>query len=123
MRLKKMTDPTQVFVVASMTRPDHDVDVAELSRIHRTQGYSKVAVHYVLARDGTLQPGRPLDEPGCLANSRNSSTVQVCLIGGVDADLMPASNFTPQQRAALTELVERLGLPVVFAPSCPIQEL
>lgn len=123
MRLKKMTEATRLFVLASMTRPDHTVDARELARIHRTQGYSKIAVHYVIERDGTVQPGRELDEPGCLAARFNTSAIQVCLIGGVDSDLSPEINFTPQQRESLTALVDKHGLPVVFSACCPLQEL
>jgi hypothetical protein len=123
MRLKKLAHPNFLFVVASMTRPEHLVDTSELARLHRTQGYSKIAVHFVIERDGSIHEGRPVDEPGCLAASLNSSAIQVCLIGGVDADLTPTCNFTPQQRASLEELAENFGLPAVFAPACPLKEL
>ncbi|MBB4722626.1 MULTISPECIES: N-acetylmuramoyl-L-alanine amidase [Xanthomonas] len=123
MRLKKMANPDQLFVTASMTRPDHSVTGAELARIHRSQGFSKIAVHYVIERDGTVFDGRGLDEPGCLAARANDRSIQACLVGGVDDALTPTNNFSKQQRMALRRVVRKHGLPVVFDRVCPLQEI
>ncbi|WP_369933902.1 N-acetylmuramoyl-L-alanine amidase [Xanthomonas tesorieronis] len=117
-----MTSPDQLFVTASMTRPDHKVTGAELARIHRSQGFSKIAVHFVVERDGTVHHGRTLDEPGCLAAGANHRSLQVCLVGGVDESLTPTDNFSEQQRSALRRLVRKHGLPVAFDRVCPLQE-
>ena len=123
MRLKKMTTVDQLFVTASMTRPEHKVTGPELERIHRSQGFSKIAVHFAIERDGTVYSGRALDEPGCLAASANHRSIQVCLIGGVDESLAPTDNFTQQQKRALRRLKSAQGLPVVFAQVCPLKEI
>lgn len=118
MRLKKLASVELLFVLASMTRPAHPVNTTELARIHRTQGFSKIAVHFVIERDGTVHPGRAKDEPGCMAPGSNHRALQVCLIGGVDEALVPADTFTKQQRSALRRLVKDLQLPVVFDRTC-----
>lgn len=113
MRLKKLSNPTDLVALASMTRPDHAVDASELARIHRVQGYSRIAVHFVIERDGRVVEGRPTELPGCLAGPRrNATALQACLIGGLDAGLCPANTFTPEQYASLTSLAERLQLPL-----------
>ncbi len=122
MRLKKMASVEQLYVMASMTRPTHAVTGKELERIHRTQGYSKIAVHFVIERDGTVYTGRASDEPGCLAPGSNHRSLQVCLIGGVDDGLVPTDTFSKQQKSALRKLVKQHRLPVVFDRACPIQE-
>ncbi len=118
-----MTTVDQLYVVASMTRPLHMVTGAELERIHRSQGFSKIAVHFVIERDGTVFTGRPLPEPGCLAANANHRSIQVCLIGGVDAALVPTNDFSPQQLETLRSLVRQHGLPVVFEAGCPLQDI
>ncbi|MGO1069511.1 hypothetical protein [Lysobacter sp. CA199] len=118
MRLKKMASAELLYVLASMTRPTHEVNAAELARIHRTQGFSKIAVHYVIERDGSVHTGRASDEPGCLAPGSNHRALQVCLIGGLSEALVPADTFTPQQRSALRALEKSLQLPVVFDRAC-----
>lgn len=123
MRLRKMTSVDRMFVLASMTRPPHTETGAELAHIHRTQGFSKIAVHFVIEHDGTVYTGRALDEPGCLAPGSDHCSLQVCLIGGVTDALVPADTFTKQQKTALRRLAKAHRLPVVFDRRCPLQEL
>lgn len=119
MRLKKLASVDTLYVLASMTRPSHPVNTAELARIHRTQGFSKIAVHYVIERDGSTHAGRPADEPGCMAPGMNHRALQVCLIGGIDEALVPSDTFSPQQRAALRQVMDNhRDLAVVFDRTC-----
>lgn len=119
MKLKPLTSADSLFVVASMTRPAQAATGRDLALIHRNQGYSRIAVHFVIERDGALFEGRPLNLPGALAGKRNTSAYQVCLLGGVNDAMEPEANFTAEQLTTLTELEQRLGLPVVFAPHFP----
>lgn len=119
MRLRKMESVDQLFVLASMTRPTHKVTGKELERIHRSQGFSKIAVHFVIERDGTLFKGRPDDEPGCLAPGANHRSLQVCVVGGIDDALAPTDNFTKQQKASLRKLIANCHLPVVYDRTYP----
>lgn len=119
MKLKPLTDVEQLFVVASMTRPEKAETGRDLELLHRNQGYSRIAVHYVIERSGNVYAGRPLTMPGVLAGKRNTSTIQVCLLGGVDDAMRPADNFTELQIKALGLLAEKHDLPIVFAPDFP----
>ncbi len=119
-----MESVDSLFVTASMTRPDHEVNAKELERIHRTQGYSRIAVHFVIERDGSLAEGRPLDLPGCLAGPHlNPRAIQVCLIGGVDESLIPADNFTPEQRETLRRLHGERQLTLAVDRTNPLKEI
>lgn len=119
MRLKPLESVEALYVLASMTRPDQIKTGEELARFHRSQGYSKIAVHFVVERDGTVYEGRPVTQPGALAGKLNQSSLQVCLLGGVNDALEPADNFTPEQHAAVRRLADERGLPVVRAPDFP----
>jgi len=78
-RLKPLESVEALFVLASMTRPEQVTTGEELARLHRSQGYSKIAVHFVIERDGSIYDGRPLNQPGALAGKHNQSAYQVCL--------------------------------------------
>ncbi len=119
MRLKPLTSVDTLFVVASMSRPDQITTGDELARVHRNQGYSKIACHFVIERDGELYLGRPLNQPGTLAGKLNNSAYQVCLLGGVDDAMKPADNFTDAQRETLGRLIAQYGYPVVWAHDFP----
>jgi len=119
MRLKPLQSVEMLYVCASMTRPDEIRTGAQLAHRHRFQGYSRVAVHYVIEGDGTVCPGRPLNQPGVLAGADNARAWQVCLLGGVDDSLRPADTFTPEQYAALRQLMTDADKPAVYSPDWP----
>lgn len=119
MRLKPLTSVDTLYVAASMSRPEQITTGDELARVHRNQGYSKVACHFVIERDGELYLGRPLTLPGALAGKLNQSAYQVCMLGGVDDAMNPTDNFTPAQRETLGRLIAQFGHPVVWAPDFP----
>lgn len=119
MRLRPLVSVDTLYVAASMTRSSQVETGAELERIHRNMGYSKLACHFVIERSGRVHEGRPLAEPGALAGKLNSHAYQVCLLGGVDDAMKPSADFTKSQLNALARLEKRFGLPVVYAPDFP----
>lgn len=106
--LRKET--THIVVHCSATRPEQDVGVREIDRWHRQRGFLRIGYHYVIRRDGTVEIGRGIEEIGAHVEGHNKSTIGVCLVGGVDAnDINKAeNNFTPEQFAALAELLRGL---------------
>jgi hypothetical protein len=119
MRLKPLASADTLFVAASMTRPDVLVTGRDLERAHRNQGYSSIACHFAIERNGFVHEGRPLNHPAALAGKLNSHSYQVVLLGGVNDALAPEHNFTKAQTRALDRLRKRFGLPVVYAPDFP----
>jgi hypothetical protein len=67
------------------------------------RGYKSLAVHYLIAPDGTIWTGRPLNEPGTHTAGKNKTTVGVMLI--LDGDKELPSN---PQREALVALLKAL---------------
>ena len=61
--------------------------------------------------DGDIQQGRELDEIGAHCRGLNSTSVGVCLVGGVNAEGEPESNFSDKQWASLEECIKDLLLP------------
>ena len=68
----------------------HDVPWVEIDRWHRERGFRQIGYHYVIRRDGTIEPGRPLSLIGAHARSpkpsRNTSHIGVCLTGDYSRD-------------------------------------
>ena len=70
---------------------------------------SEVIIHcFVIALDGTVEPGRPLDMTGAHCIGHNRRSIGICYVGGLDAAGHPADTRTPAQRRALAELLARL---------------
>ncbi|MBS7457674.1 N-acetylmuramoyl-L-alanine amidase [Coralloluteibacterium stylophorae] len=117
----KLEAPSVLFVTATMTSPTVSADLGAegVALMHRRQGFSQIAAHYVIKRDGTVEPGRPLDTPGVLAGPRNTSAIQVLLIGGVNRSLEPTHDFTAAQLSALEGLRLSHALPVEYGRDYP----
>lgn len=94
----------------SATPPNLDIGAAEIDRWHRRRGWRGIGYHFVVRRNGLVEPGRPLDSVGAHARGANQDSVGLCLIGGVTQTrpLRPEANFTPAQLDALAELIADL---------------
>jgi hypothetical protein len=122
-KIKALDTIERIFVTCSMTAPSADIGVEELARAHRRQGYSEVAVHYVIRRDGIVEKGRDESVRGAAAPTHASSSLQVCLIGGLTEFLETKGNFTKEQMKVLRLAKELRGVPLVFGHEPPLLAL
>jgi N-acetylmuramoyl-L-alanine amidase len=97
-----------VHCSASQPNAKPPVTAAVIDRWHRERGFRKIGYHFVIRRDGVVEPGRTLDEIGAHVEGFNAVSVGVCLAGGVDANLKPEDNFTSQQKDVLAKLLAGL---------------
>ena len=96
----------ELVVHCSATTAGKPFTVKDIDRWHRSQGWDGVGYHYVITLDGTIEPGRELEEVGSHVKGHNANSIGICLIGGVDAGGKPANTFNARQFDAL-ELVLR----------------
>lgn len=97
-------DPSKVAYIAvhcSASPPSVYVDAKVIDRWHRNNGFFKIGYHFVIKRDGTVEKGRELHEVGAHVAGFNSSSIGICLVGGVDEKGNPANNFTEDQLRSL----------------------
>lgn len=109
MKFKPLVDVRYLVVHCAATSSNVDVGVEEIDRWHRQRGFFSCGYHYVIRRNGTVEDGRPLDQPGAHARQYNSVSLGVCLVGGVNGvdknadgritadEFVPEANFTPEQ--------------------------
>lgn len=53
----------------------------EIDAEHRAEGWSMIGYNFVIAGDGTVYEGRPLDVVPSAAYGRNAQSIDVCLLG------------------------------------------
>lgn len=85
--------------------------VAEIRRWHTQQnGWKDIGYHWIIDRDGTVQPGRKETEIGAHVAGRNSGTIGICLIGGGSSKETDRfeQHFTRQQDEAIRRLIEQI---------------
>lgn len=115
---------TRLIVVhVSATRADMDIGVREIRAMHRARGWSDIGYHRVIRRDGTVEPGRAINVVGAHVAGYNSTSVGVCLVGGVNALGQPQHNATKAQMDTLKTELAALALRYPDALICGHRDL
>ena len=99
---------TLIIIHCSAVRPDQQSSAADIDRWHKARGWQGIGYHFVVRRDGTVEPGRPVAEVGSHCQNHNRHSIGICYEGGLDALGQPADTRTPEQRRALRTLVDQL---------------
>ncbi|QSI31454.1 lysozyme [Variovorax sp. RKNM96] len=108
LRPLKAADVRFLVIHCSATPPTANIGAKDIDRWHRDKGWLCIGYHHVIRRDGTVEAGRPMDQPGAHVEGHNAESIGICLVGGVDANLKPENNFTMAQMQALIDLLKRL---------------
>ncbi len=103
---------TDIIVVhCSATPPKQDIDAAFIRQWHRKErGWQDIGYHFVIKRDGTIEKGRDIHVVGAHVAGKNSESVGVCMVGGVDNKDRPENNFTPEQFTSLKKTLDFLKI-------------
>jgi len=103
-----MRELKRIIVHCSATPPSMDIGAETIRRWHLERGFSDIGYHFVIWRDGYIEPGRPIEKIGAHARGHNSDSIGICLVGGVTEDNKPEFNYTCKQMGALCELINAL---------------
>ena len=100
---------TLIIIHCSAVRPDQMSSAAQIDSWHRQQGWKLgIGYHYVIRRNGAIEPGRPEYMVGAHCKNHNAHSIGVCYEGGLDIRGQPADTRTPAQKAAMRQLLEDL---------------
>ena len=83
---------------------------AQIDSWHRRDNHWKLGIgyHYVIRRNGEIEPGRPEWQVGAHCVNHNAHSIGVCYEGGLDIRGQPADTRTAEQKAAMRTLLEQL---------------
>lgn len=101
---------TALVVHCTASRCTSTLTPAALDAEHRRRGFDGCGYHYYITKDGTIHPMRPEERAGAHVSGHNANTIGVSYEGGLTASGQPADTRTPEQRAALIELLRKLLL-------------
>ena len=104
---------TLIVVHCSAVKPDQLSSAAQIDSWHRDRGFHLgIGYHYVIRRDGTIEPGRPEWMIGAHCHVKghhyNSHSIGICYEGGLDARGQPDDTRTAAQKATMRQLLEDL---------------
>lgn len=106
--LKQRSRTDWLVVHCSATRATALVRASDIRTWHLAQGWADIGYHYVICRDGTLEPGRAETAVGSHVKGFNQASVGICLVGGLGPTGKPENNFTAAQFATLHRLLADL---------------
>lgn len=105
----KVRGVTKTLIVhCAATKPGMNIGLREIRQWHKERGFLDVGYHFIIRRDGTIEKGRDVDQVGAHTVGQNSTSVGICLVGGIDEKGQPQANFTPQQMSTLRKLLDEL---------------
>ena len=101
---------TLIVVHCSAVKPDQLSSAAQIDTWHRNDRHYKFGIgyHYVIRRNGDIEPGRPEYMIGAHCQNHNKYSIGVCYEGGLNARGQPADTRTLEQKAAMRRLLEEL---------------
>ena len=103
---RKATD--WLVVHCSATPPSLNIGAKEIRQWHRAKGWVDIGYHFVIRRDGSIEPGRPVDVIGAHVENHNANSIGICMVGGTNAKGIPENNFTDAQFHALAVKLREL---------------
>ena len=106
---------THIVLHYSATPIERDFTAADIDEMHRARGFNEIGYHYFIRKDGTVETGRDLSQPGRFevgahSKGENSQSIGICFEGGVRAAApnVGYDSRTPAQTAAMIELIDDL---------------
>lgn len=97
---------TEIIIHCSATPEGRDYTVEDIRRWHKDRGWSDIGYHYVIYRNGHIEPGRDVDIIGAHCVGHNTHSIGICYVGGVARDGKTAKDTrTLAQKAALLSLL------------------
>ena len=100
---------TLIVIHCSAVRPGQTSSAAQIDTWHRERGWKLgIGYHYVVRRDGEVEPGRPEWMIGAHCVNHNAHSIGVCYEGGLDIRGQPADTRTEAQKVSLRRLLADL---------------
>lgn len=100
------SETKHIVLHCSATKPTLDIGRRQIREWHLAKNWSDIGYSLVIRRNGLLEMGRHPDDIGAHVAGFNSTTVGICLVGGLYLDGTEAEDdfdglFTKEQESAL----------------------
>lgn len=101
---------SKIIVHCSATKPSQECNANIITQWHVARGFKTIGYHFVILRDGKIEKGRPISQVGAHCKGHNSDSIGICLIGGLNNDMSPSSDYTIAQKQVLHCLIKLLSV-------------
>lgn len=97
-----------IVIHCTASKPDKDLNVEDVRKIHKKKGWSDIGYHYLIRLDGRIETGRDVDLIGAHVSGYNAHTIGVCYVGGLDDNGRKVDTRTINQKESLINLLRML---------------
>lgn len=80
-----------------------DVSANTITKWHKQRNFKTIGYHFVIRKNGNIEPGRAIDKQGAHAKGRNQSHIGICITGKLNQ-----SSPTVEQLCSLIKLLRGL---------------
>lgn len=74
------------------------------------RGWRNPGYHFIVKADGEVVQLLSISNVSNGVEGRNSTLINICYLGGVDANKVPVDNRTPAQKASILSLLKQMKL-------------
>jgi N-acetylmuramoyl-L-alanine amidase len=106
--MAELKQVNRIIIHCSATREGAKFDVEDINRWHKAKGWAGCGYHIVLPLGGRVQYGRSLNRTGAHTYGKNSDSIGICIIGGLDKDGKPKDTRTQEQIDTLKAVISAL---------------
>lgn len=106
--VKKRAVTNKIILHCEATKEGKDYTVEQVDGWHKAQKWACIGYHFVIYRDGSIHRGREENLEGTHCAGYNSTSIGISYVGGCDVNGKPKDTRTPEQKAAMYELVYML---------------
>lgn len=96
----------RIVIHCSATPPSQDKSAADIDKMHRDKGWSRIGYNYVIRRDGRLEIGREEGAELAHAAGFNKGSIAICMVGGISEHNVAEANFQPDQWITLRRMID-----------------
>ena len=113
-----------IVVHYSATPIERDVSSADIDAMHRKRGFKEIGYHLYIRKNGLIEKGRDLSQPGRFeqgahSKGHNSSSIGICYEGGVVLD-DPNTGFDTRTQAQKDAMVRVINDLLVRFPNAEV---
>lgn len=101
----------RIVVHYTATYADRALTISEVERWHVARGFKEIGYHFLVHQDGRIDRGRDVTKVGAHVKGHNVGSIGIAFVGGLYASTGANKGHdtrTPQQKAALLDLLKRL---------------
>ena len=108
LKMSRRKETNYIVIHSTQTKPNADISIRNVDEWHRKRGLLKVGYHFFIKRDGIIEVGRNPNEIGAHIKEQDSTSISVCIAGGLNTRGVVAPDYVKEQIESLFVLIRTL---------------